>query len=140
VADDVRKLLDHIVKSRIVHDDLVAIDLEASASDQGSAIESSKQRIARREAVRAADLAKAFGRGVTRVRAGEAVFDDRDADQNLQVDALIQFLVRADLASSTADQTEPNHYSYRIRIDWPKLQSVAAEAGVDLDDAIRPLT
>lgn len=139
MADDVRKLLHYIVKSRIVHDDLVAIDLDASASDHASAIESNKERASRRESDLAADLAKSFGRGLARVRAGHALFDDRDADQNRQADALIQFLVRADLATSQSVQTGANHYRYQITIDWPKLQEVAEEAGINLDDAIRSL-
>ena len=115
----------------------MAIDLDASASDHGSAIDSDKKRAARREAELATELRGAFARGVELVRAGHANFDDRDADQNRQADALIQFLVRADLATSQSVQTESNHYRYHITIDWPKLQSVATEAGIDLDDAIR---
>jgi hypothetical protein len=137
VADDLRKLLDHIVRTFVVRDELVAIDQDATASDAGAAIESDKRRARRRELDRAGDLADAFGKGIARANSGLIVLDDRNPDENLIADALIHFLVRTDLATSRAVETEPNHYRYRILINWPKLESVAREAGVDLDHAVR---
>jgi len=131
-----RKLLDHIVRTYVVHDELVAIDQDASASDRGASIDSDKKRAERREVDRADELAEAFSRGLARANSGLIVLDDRDADENLIADALIHFLVRQDLATSRAVETEENHYRYRILINWRKLQSVAQEAGIDLDQAV----
>ena len=135
MADDIRKLLDHIVQSVLVHDELVSIDQEASANEPGAAIESDKKRTVRREIDLADDLSGAFIRGITRSRSGSIVLDDRNPDQNQMADALIHFLVRTDLATSRAEETEPNHYRDRISVNWTRLESVAHEAGVDLDDA-----
>lgn len=140
MADDLRKLLDHIVRTFLVHDELVSIDLEASASDRGESIDSDKKRAVRREFDRADDLADAFLKGVTRAEAGLIVLDDRDKSENQIADALIHFLVRSDLATSRAVELEPNHYRYRILIDWPKLESVARDAGIDLNQVARKST
>jgi hypothetical protein len=137
VADDIRKLLDHIVRVYLVHDDLVSIDQSASANEPGAAIESDKRRVERRELERAGELAQAFSQGLARSQSGAITLDDRDAAENAIADALIHFLVRADLATSRATETEPNHYSYRIAVDWTKLADVAAEAGVELSSLTR---
>jgi hypothetical protein len=137
VADDLRKLLDHIVRTYVVRDELVSIDQEASASDHGESIESDKKRAMRRELDRADDLAEAFSRGVGRSNLGVIVLDDRNQEENQMADALIHFLVRTDLATSRSIETEPNHYRYQIMINWPKLETVAREAGVDLNNAVR---
>ena len=137
MADDLRKLLDYIVRTYVVRDELVAIDQEASASDGGAAIESDKRRAVRREFDRADDLAEAFGHGVARSQSGLIVLDDRNQEENEIADALIHFLVRTDLATSRAVETEPQHYRYRILINWPKLEEVARDAGIDLEHAVR---
>lgn len=137
MADDLRKVLEHIVRTVVVRDELVAIDQDATASDAGAAIESDKRRAVRRELDRAGDLADAFSKGIARANAGLIVLDDRKPDENQIADALIHFLVRTDLATSRAVETEPNHYRYRILINWSKLESVARDAGVDLNHAVR---
>jgi hypothetical protein len=137
VADDLRKVLDHIVRTYVVRDELVSIDQEASASDRGESIESDKKRAVRREFDRADELGDAFCRGVGRSQSGLIVLDDRDKEENQMADALIHFLVKTDLATSRAVETEPNHYRYRILINWSKLETVARDAGVDLDSAVR---
>jgi hypothetical protein len=137
VADDLRKVLDHIVRTLVVRDEMVSIDQEATASDGGASIESDKRRAARREHGRADDLADAFCRGIAQSRSGLIVLDDRKPDENQMADALIHFLVRMDLATSRAVETEPNHYRYRIIINWSKLESVASDAGVDLNQAVK---
>jgi hypothetical protein len=139
VADDLRKLLDHIVRSYVVPDELVGIDLEASASDRGQDIETDKRRAIRREVERAESLAGAFSRGLARARAhpGELVLDDRNPEENQEADALIGFLVSHDLASSHTEETEPKHYRYRVVVDWNRLAETARAAGIDLDEALR---
>jgi hypothetical protein len=139
VAHDLRKLLDYIVRSYVVHDDLVGIDLEASASDRGEAIETDKRRAVQREVERADQLSGAFSRGLARARAhpGELVLDDRNPEENQEADALIGFLVSHHLATSRTEETEPMHYRYHVVIDWDKLEATAKAAGIDLDQALR---
>ncbi|MCC6792721.1 MAG: hypothetical protein IT336_13600 [Thermomicrobiales bacterium] len=137
MADDLRKLLDHIVRTYVVRDELVSIDQDASASDGGAEIESDKKRAVRREFDRADELGDAFSRGIARSQAGLIVLDDRKSDENQMADALIHFLVRTDLATSRAVETEPQHYRYRILINWAKLTEVARDAGIDLDHAVK---
>jgi hypothetical protein len=92
-----------------------------------------------RERHRAAELSPAFAAGLRRAYAahragqGDLVLDDRRADENAIADALVQFLVRPHLATSHTEQTEPNHYTYRIAVDWPRLVALSTEAGLDLD-------
>lgn len=138
MADDLRKLLDYIVRTYAVHDELVTIDLEASAVDRGGSLESDKRRALRREADRAEELADAFVRGLSLASDGLVVLDDRNPDEDRMADALIRFLVRHDLAHSrTVETLDAQHYRYRIMINWNRLQAVAASAGVDLDQAIK---
>jgi hypothetical protein len=132
-----RKLLDHIVRAYVVRDELVSIDQEASASDRAESIESDKRRAVRREFDRADELSDAFSRGISRSQSGLIVLDDRNREENQIADALIHFLVRTDLASSRAVETEPNHYRYRIMIHLDKLEVVAREAGLNLEQMLR---
>lgn len=138
MADDLRKLLNHIVRQYVVHDEQVGIDLNATASDEGADIESDKRRAARREIERADQLADAFSRGLARARAasGQLVLDDRNPEENEEADALISFLVSHDLASSHSEETEPRHYRYFLTINWANLHAAAGSAGIDLDQAI----
>lgn len=143
MADDLRKLLNHIVLTYVVREELVGIDLEATASDRGADIESDKRRAIQRETHRANGLAQAFSRGLARAyqchlaRVDTLVLDDRDRSENEMADALIRFLVCHDLASSRSEETVPRHYRYHITVDWTRLAAVAREAGVDLAQALR---
>lgn len=143
MADEARKLLNYLVRRFVVHDELVAIDLDASASDHAESIEADKREAARRELTRADDLSDAFARGLQRAYdqhqagSGEVVLDDRDPEQNAIADALIGFLVSYQLAASRSEETEPNHYVYSIAVDWDRLRQIAGEAGVDLDRAVQ---
>lgn len=137
MADDLRKLLGHIVRTSLLPDELVSIDHEASASDDGESIASDKRRAERRELDRADELARAFGRGIARAQSGLIVLDDRDPEEDEIADALIHFLVRSDLATSRAVETDPQHYRYQIMINLPRLHEVARAAGIDLDAAIK---
>ncbi len=143
MADESRKLLDYIVGHFVLHDELVAIDLEASASDAGASIESDKHEAVRRERTRADELADAFGEGLARANdaraAGlsELALDDRDPVQNQIADALIQFLVSHHLATSRTEPTIEYHYVYLVEIDWNRLREVAQNAGVDFEQAVQ---
>jgi hypothetical protein len=143
VADEARTLLNYLVRRYIVHDELVAIDLDASASDLAETIEADKQEAAQRELNRAKVLGDAFAIGLKRAHrqrlAGEEelTLDDRDAEENAIADALISFLVSYQLASSRSEETEPHHYLYSIAIDWDGLETIAREAGVDLEQVVQ---
>jgi hypothetical protein len=139
VADDIRRLLDYIVRSFVLHDEMVEIDQDASAGEHGESIESDKRRAARRELDRADELASDFAKGMARAHDGIVVLDDRNPDENAIANALIYFLVRNNLAASRAVETEPGHYRYRVILDRERLREVADAAGVDLDQAVRRL-
>ncbi|MFL5758793.1 MAG: hypothetical protein ACJ789_03590 [Thermomicrobiales bacterium] len=138
-----RKLLDYIVSHFVLHDELVSIDLDASASEAGDSIETEKRQAARRDHARADELAGAFAEGLARANdsraAGqdELTLDDRDPKQNQIADALIQFLVSHHLAASRSEPTTEYHYVYSIAVDWEKLGEVANAAGIDLERAIQ---
>lgn len=143
MADEVRQIMNHIVARYVVQDELRSIDRGAPTnSTDGEAIESDKQEAVRREEDHADQLAPAFEDGLVqawrRFRKGgdELLLDDRKADENLIADALIQLLVRFDLAASRTEQTDPMHYCYYISIDWPKLRTIATSAGYDLDSVL----
>jgi hypothetical protein len=143
LADESRKLLDYIVGHFVLHDELVSIDLDASASDPGESIELDKLEAMRRERSRADDLAEAFAEGLARaneLRASgqeELILDDRDPLQNQIADALIQFLVSHHLAASRSEPTTELHYVYYVAVDWDRLSEVAKAAGVDLAQAVQ---
>jgi len=142
VAEAIRKLLDHIVDDYAVRDDQKEIDLNAPSMESGADIEADKQQVARREEDRADELADAFHRGLLlahRARAAgeeQILLDDRHPDQDRVADAMIQFLVRHDLASSRSEETEPMHYIYAVAVDWDRLQTVARAVDVDLARAL----
>lgn len=145
MPERLRKVLDHITARYIVHEDLRNIDFEAASSETGDAIESDKREAIKREKARADDLADPFRAGLLlayRARqAGqrEIALDDRNPAENAMADALIHALVRTDLAASTSEETDPYHYVYRIAVDWERLDQVALEAGVDLDETLGEL-
>jgi hypothetical protein len=142
VADEIRRVLDAIVRHWVVNTEQRAVELDASAADSGAEIESDKQEAVRRELGRAEELAPAFEQGLvqawqrSRVGGAEIALDDRDPDQNRIADALIRFLVSYDLASSRSTETDANHYIYAVTIDWDRLGDVAREAGIDLPEAL----
>ncbi len=142
VADEMRRLLDYIVDHFVVRDEIKSIELDAPPREPAETIESDKKEAVRRETGRADDLATAFARGLAlaRHRSGmggvELPLDDRRQEEDRMADALIRFLVSHNLASSRTEETEPLRYTYHISIDWPRLEEVAREAGVDLDRAL----
>jgi hypothetical protein len=142
LADESRKLLDYIVRHFVLHDELVSIDLDASASDAGDSIEMDKREAVQRELTRADDLAAAFADGLARANQARAsgqeeiTLDDRDPVQNQIADAMIQFLVSHHLAASRSEPTTEYHYVYFIAVDWDRLREAADQAGVDFAQAV----
>lgn len=145
MSDAVRRLLDRIVDRFVVDDEMRTIDRDAANSPDGVAIETDKQQASRRETERHEQLGPAFERGLVRAwereRMGghELMLDDRNPEQNAMADALIQLLVRFDLAASRTETTADMHYTYNITIDWPKLRSLSEDIDVKLDDELRHL-
>ena len=138
MPNDVEKLMRHIVREYLAPQDAVNIDLDATASDGGDALAQDKERAERAEQYRAERLAEAFRDALRRAdaayRAGGSgiSLDDRKDEENLQADALVHFLVRARLATSTARESDEGHYIYMISIDWDALERVAREARANL--------
>jgi hypothetical protein len=140
VADDTGKLLRYIVRTFLARQEVIEIERDASAVDGGADIVADQQRAIRDEEQRAEELSDAFRSGLQRADAarragGNAIsLDDRKEEENRQADALIHFLVRSDLASSTTRETDPHRYIYTIAIDWNALDRVAKDARADLSD------
>lgn len=143
MADALDRVLDHIVRQYLVRDEVRTIDLDASAAEPGEGLEAEKREAAAREIERAQDLRAPFAAGLRRAAAAHAAghpaiaLDDRDPEHDRLASALVHALVRTGLATSHADETEEHHYVYRLTVDWAALRSVATEAGVDLDEALR---
>lgn len=142
LANDVQKLLQHIVHTYIARQEAIDVERDASAAEPGAEIAADKRRIFKEEEHRADELADPFRDGLRRANdarraGGNAIsLDDRKTDENDQADALIHFLVRAQLATSTSRETEEHHYIYTIAIDWDELDRVAHEAKVNMGSVL----
>lgn len=139
MANDAQKLLQYIAHNYIARQEAIEVERDASAAEEGQAIIADKRRVVREEEQRANDLSDAFRSGLRRAddarrAGGNAIsLDDRKPDENDQADALIHFLVRSQLATSTSRETEQHRYIYTIAIDWDALNRVAREAKVNLN-------
>ncbi|HEV2129075.1 MAG TPA: hypothetical protein VGR22_10695 [Thermomicrobiales bacterium] len=135
-----RDLLSHIVARYATTEDERRIELDANAEESGADIEADKAAAVERERQLASEQGDAFARGLTlaweRARRGgkEITFDDRQPDQNAMASALVDYLVRFDLASSRSREVGDHHYLYDIAVDWDRLRDVAEENGQRLDD------
>lgn len=139
MADDVGKLLRHIARRVLAPEGALELERDAPAVIDADDLAAEQQKTMREEEQRADDLAAPFRTGLLRADAarragGDSIsLDDRKADENSQADALIHFLVRSDLATSRARETDQYHYIYTIAVDWDALERVAQEARVDLN-------
>lgn len=135
-----RNLLTYIVDRYASIDSARRIDLDANAEISGDDIEADKAAAIDREHERADEIAPAFAAGLDlawqRARHGgdDISLDDRDPDQNAMASALIEYLVRFDLAESNSHDVGDNQYVYDIAVDWNRLREVAAANGQRLDD------
>lgn len=135
----VRQLLETIVNQYEVPMEEKAAELSNPAAQQMG--EHSADELERRLGVRARalDLEDPFELGLqAAVRAGASPLrlDSADAIQNRMADALIQFLVRPGLATVRTDETGPDRFRYAVSVDWPALRAVAAQAGINLEEAL----
>jgi hypothetical protein len=128
-----------MIEREITRIDQKSVQLAAGARTPAETVDANQVIELDREHERATELGPAFAEGLRRASAArhagqnDLALDDRHADENTIADALVQFLVRPHLATSHTEQTEPNHYIYRIAIDWSRLAQIATEAGIDLD-------
>ena len=142
MASDVEKLMHHILIQFLARQDEIQVDLGADASEGGEELAEDKERAVRVEELRMARLTGPFHKGLRRAYAatragGDSIsLDDRDEEENRQADALVNFLVRTRLASSTTRETEDNHYIYTISVDWDALEKVASQARVNLSNVL----
>ncbi len=142
MASEVEKLMRHILRRFLAPQDAIRVDLDAPASEGGEELAEDKERAVRIEELRMSRLVGPFHSGLRRAyqasRAGgdSISLDDRDEEENRQADALVNYLVRTRLASSTTRETDDNHYIYTISVDWDALKSVADEARADLSNIL----
>jgi hypothetical protein len=141
VSDPLDRLFEHIVRTFAMRDEVIGIDLSASASDRGSQVEAEKTYVERREADHARQMRESFRAGLTASYAlqqngRELRLSDQDPVENSVADALIRYLVSFDLARSRTEEVGPLQYIYYLTVDWERLREIAREIGFDLDDAI----
>lgn len=138
MANDVQKLLQFIAHNYIARLEAIELERDASAAEQGEALTADKRRVLKQEEDRAEAYSDPFRAGLKRAddarrAGGNAIsLDDRKPDEDKQADALIHFLVRSQIATSTARETEQHRYIYTIAIDWDALDRVAREAKVNM--------
>jgi hypothetical protein len=142
VADDVEKLLRFIAHRYVAREEILEIERDASAADEGHEIVAGQRRAIQGEEQRALEMADAFGEGLRRADAarragGNAIsLDDRKAEDDRIADALIHFLVRPGIAASTTRETDQHRYIYTISVDWNALDRVSHDAKVNLGDLL----
>jgi hypothetical protein len=141
VANGIRKLLSHIVRHYTGPEEVKEVERDAPGL-AGVDLDEERSRALKEEQQRASNLDGAFRAGLQRARSaskagGDAIsLDDRDSEENQIADALVHFLVGPGMAVSKTRQTAPQHYTYTIWVDWERLEEVAREADVDLDQAL----
>jgi hypothetical protein len=142
VADDVEKLLRFIARRYVAREEILEIERDATAADEGHEIVADQRRAIQTEEQRAVEMADAFREGLRRADAarragGNAIsLDDRKAEDDRIADALIHFLVRSDIASSTTRETEQHRYIYTIAVNWDALDRVSNDAKVNLSEVL----
>lgn len=144
MADGVERLLNILIEREILRVEEKNVELTAGPRVSAETVDTNQSNEVDREHHRATELGAAFAAGLRRAyeaqRAGqpEIALDDRRNDENAMADALVQFLVRPNFATSQSEQTEPNHYIYHIAIEWERLEQLATEAGLDLQRELGP--
>jgi hypothetical protein len=128
-------LLDALTRDRL---EAEAVERQLSASSRRSMadVQESQQRAERDELAEARreldDFRSAIGDARSRGASGdraEVPYDSRDPSQDAAADVLIQYLVRPGYAEVRTEEPQPEHYVYYIRVDWPRLRTLAEEQG-----------
>lgn len=142
MADGVERLLNVLIEREILRVEEKNVELTSGSRVSAETVDTNQTIEADRERQRVSDLGGAFAAGLRRAYAAqqagehEIALDDRRQDENAMADALVQFLVRPHYAASQTDPSEPNHYIYRIAVDWEHLNRLADKAGIDLRAAL----
>lgn len=142
MAKALTALLASIVRDLVIPDALKDVDLNAPADESADAIEASKSHVAEQAEEREKMLAPSFETGLILAFEAQGTghpeikLDDRIPEENAIADALIVYLVGFDMAESRSVETEPGHYEYFIAVNWDRLYSFAANAGIDVPAAL----
>ena len=142
VADDVEKLLRFIARRYVAREEVLEIERDASAADEGQDIVADQRRAIQSEEQKASEMADAFREGLRRAESarragGNAIsLDDRKPEDDRIADALIHFLVRTDIAASTTRETDQHRYIYTIAVDWDALDRVSHDAKVNIAEVL----
>ncbi|MBI3964286.1 MAG: hypothetical protein HY329_01520 [Chloroflexi bacterium] len=142
MADTYSRLLEHIARNHLASLDMKQAELQAPAARDSAAVPEPEDTV-RSELGRALPNAVAFRSGLVHafrrrtVAPGALVLDSADPEQDQIAGALIGVLVRARLATAETEELGGERYLYRVNVDWNKLADTAAEAGIDLQAALR---
>src|SRR3954471_20181932 len=134
MADDLHRLLDYIIDHPIKRDETIEAQLDASA------IQDIPAEIAANVAAQkghARELAPYFAKGLRMAAGRPLVVDDTTPEGNMIADAFARYLVSPGLATSQGAPISDSHYRYTFEVDWPLLGSIARQAGINLDAALR---
>ncbi len=131
-------LLDALTRDRLSAE---AVEMERSATSRRSLaeVQHEAERVERDELSDAraeladfhAALADARSRAGDNGR-GEVSYDSASPDQDDKAEMLIQYLVRPGYAEVRTEEPDEGHFVYYLRIDWDRLQALAAERGQTL--------
>jgi hypothetical protein len=138
MPDTTRRLLDHLIRTRLLPVEQRQAELVAT-SETDDTLPATTQRLLELEQTSANELADAFTAGLARAAAQRdrpLTLDDHQPEENQIADALIRFLVRANLAEVTSETLAPDHYRYSLTVDWSALDAVAHEADTSLDELL----
>src|SRR5689334_19203052 len=119
---DARRLLDFIVHNRLATLEEKQAEFATRAIDPDDQPDVMSSHEVQTEAEAAQRMFPAFLAGLRAgAQAGNAplVLDDADPQQDEIASALIRFLVTPHLATVESEEIEPDHYRYRITLDWP---------------------
>ncbi|MGE3797198.1 MAG: hypothetical protein AB7G88_05085 [Thermomicrobiales bacterium] len=142
MADELDKLYDHIVRQYVMKDELIDVDLTANASEEGEAIENTKNQVVVRETDHARQMRESFRAGLSTAWQlsqngnGELRLSDQDPIENSIADALIRYLVSFGLAGSRTEQVDETSYVYHVSVDWDRLHEIASRIRIDLPQAL----
>ena len=139
MADELDRLYDHIVRAYVMRDELIDVDLLATASEDGQAIEAEKDSIIARETDQARQMRESFRVGLTtsyklsKNGGPDLRLSDQDPVENSIADAMIRYLVSFGLASSRTEESVPGQYIYHVSVDWERMAGIASGLGIDLE-------
>src|SRR5690242_12083045 len=116
------RLLEELVRDR-AEDEMVVHEMEATARADVDALREGEERAADQDLERARGEVGTFRAALEsawrRRSLGDVPYDSRDPVENAQVDALIQYVVRAGYGEVSTDEPAPGQYIYHVTVDWP---------------------